>query len=500
MGVLESTKYKNIIRTISGSNNVVYNNDLELLCDTSSGSVSIDLNEIPDDFWSTQYKLYIRDLSNNASVNNITITAPIGHTIDNLSDVKIQDDGDGLIVRVGGNKSYVTNKSSASVTPSGCSFIEVTVLEIQRMIANDEVLECSFYKITDASDFDLGVIVQGISENKVSLYGTGLFLNPDYQNLGGDNVGVWNIGLVGLTAMTSICIWDGLHYRNLTGSVGTSPDGDVVNWEVMSKTIANTYVLESDYIEYDPLLDQILKRVDKRGNNIDWAINKGRENLSLFQWGNNDVTFNVVTTEGLIENLNNLNEFKYNTCSNGSVYNCRNNVAVVKSNSVDSRGGLEVSEYTGSVSNNKISNASFVKINNDYPPLSSFEDKVINGGYSNFDMILDLNSGIYDAVTKTLSIPAGWQFVGKVELINSNKTVELIENTINSRSIIFTTKVGEVTTFTTVAVGGASLHEITSNQAVGNILITGRTNVTDSVTITRNGTINSVLGKPNVYL
>ena len=60
------TKYKNTTRTIAGAINFVFNTDVVLLCDTSLGIVELTLLDIPQGNFSTQYKLYVVDKSNNA--------------------------------------------------------------------------------------------------------------------------------------------------------------------------------------------------------------------------------------------------------------------------------------------------------------------------------------------------------------------------------------------------------------------------------------------------
>ena len=87
---LPSTKYPNVQRTVTGLVDV-FPDDVILNCDTATGTVTISLGEIPYNAatgvgnWSTQYKLYINDISNNAATNNITLVAGLGQTINNLS-------------------------------------------------------------------------------------------------------------------------------------------------------------------------------------------------------------------------------------------------------------------------------------------------------------------------------------------------------------------------------------------------------------------------------
>ena len=76
---LPATKYPTNMRVVTGTP-IIYNDDVVLLCDTSAGAVTINLLDIPNGYWSTQYKLYVIDNSNNAGTNNITINAGTGQT------------------------------------------------------------------------------------------------------------------------------------------------------------------------------------------------------------------------------------------------------------------------------------------------------------------------------------------------------------------------------------------------------------------------------------
>lgn len=100
-------KYNNTTRTISGLVNIPFQDDVVLECNTTLGAVAIQLLTIPANKWSTIWKLYIVDKNNNASVNNITIIAPIGYTINGASSFIINANGGCLLIRVSSNVSYL---------------------------------------------------------------------------------------------------------------------------------------------------------------------------------------------------------------------------------------------------------------------------------------------------------------------------------------------------------------------------------------------------------
>ena len=104
---MNATKYPNNIRTISGLNVTVYDNDVELSVNTSTTACSIDLPAIASGYWNTTWKLYVFDASNNAAANNITINAGSGQKINGASSLVINTNGAGIMVRVLSNTSFI---------------------------------------------------------------------------------------------------------------------------------------------------------------------------------------------------------------------------------------------------------------------------------------------------------------------------------------------------------------------------------------------------------
>lgn len=101
-----STKYPNTSRTVSGTT-AVYNTDSILAVNTSSIAATINLDSIPSGYWSTSWKLYIYDNSNNASTNNITINAGSGQTINGSSSVVLNTNGATAVITISSNTSFL---------------------------------------------------------------------------------------------------------------------------------------------------------------------------------------------------------------------------------------------------------------------------------------------------------------------------------------------------------------------------------------------------------
>jgi hypothetical protein len=122
---MNATKYPNNIRTVSGLNVTVYDNDVELSVNTSTVVCSIDLPAIAAGYWNTTWKLYVFDASNNASVRNITINAGTGQTINGASTLVISTNGGGIMIRCLSNTSFIAI-TSYSAGGGGVTLVTAT--------------------------------------------------------------------------------------------------------------------------------------------------------------------------------------------------------------------------------------------------------------------------------------------------------------------------------------------------------------------------------------
>lgn len=363
-------RYANNTRVVTGLLNRPKQDDSILLCDTSAGAVAIELltpaTQNGVGYWSTQYKLYVIDSGNNASVNNITIIAPAGCLVNGSPTFTINSNGATLLLRIVSNTNYIGQYSviggagssfyqtlqlnSVSVTQrqklnflgdnvtitdnAGNNSSDVTILppylsvtnaQLLTLISTNSIKPSYTYLVTDALLTDGGVLIQGVTTNSVSLFGSGIFLNADYQGVGnysgvagfGTALGIWYPTYVGVVAIGDVVIWNNLHYKNLTGVWGTSPSGDAINWQVLPKTTTNGYIQEIDEITYNPQLNYILSRKDKRGNYIE--LDGSFSSITQFQWGRNKVYQNTVIGNSLMLIINTFTNIYNNNLSNNSI-------------------------------------------------------------------------------------------------------------------------------------------------------------------------------------
>ena len=326
MSTLFETKYPNNSRVVSGTV-TLYKDDVILLCDTSVAPVTINLFEIPDNYWSTQWKLYIIDNSNNASVNNITINAGLGQTINTSSSLVLTTNGSTALIRIVSNEDYIATLGSAS---SGYNLIknegialpqrttidflgefvnasdsgtetqvtvnpiikEVTSLQLNTLISSNSLIKGLLYKVID-TPYLLNITLLAIDTNEVSLEGDGLLYVADYQNLGdysgvvgfNSQLGLWNGALTPIAG--DVVIWNNKHWLNLTGvNTSTYPNLDNINWSELVKSTTKGYLIEAVRSEYNPQTNVVLRIKDLRLNEVEFAINNTENSLLNFPFGN----------------------------------------------------------------------------------------------------------------------------------------------------------------------------------------------------------------------
>ena len=323
---LPSTKYPTTQRTVTGTV-IVYPDDVVLNCDTSLAPVIIDLAKIPANYFSTQYKLYIVDSGNNASVNNITINSGAGQTINSASSIKITTNGGSVAVIISSNTTYTGLESNSVTAPS--SFIPVTYVQLTNLITTNTVVSNGDYLLLDAifgnPSTPTNVYLKGMTTSEVTADGQGIFFNADYQNVGvytgitgfAGQLGLWSTVLV--TPLNSVVIWNNTHFLNKTGLNGlTNPSLDVVNWQPLAKQENYGYIVEIDGVLYNVSSNRIVYRLDRRGNNVELTDRSGFNSFNVFKWGSDKVKQNSVLKNSILKiaNLNVVTEFFGNIIGN----------------------------------------------------------------------------------------------------------------------------------------------------------------------------------------
>lgn len=144
MPTLFETKYPNNSRVVSGVAQI-YRDDVVLLCDTSSAPVTINLFDIPNGFWSTQWKLYIVDNSSNASVNNITINAGAGQLINGQASLVLNANNSAALVQIISDTNFIGNRTFIA---GGGSVTSVTGLNTDNADPANPIVQISVDGVT----------------------------------------------------------------------------------------------------------------------------------------------------------------------------------------------------------------------------------------------------------------------------------------------------------------------------------------------------------------
>lgn len=464
---LPSTKYPNVQRTVTGVVDV-FPDDVIFNCDTTTSAVTINLGEIPYDattgvgFWSTQYKLYINDISNNAGTNSITLVAGLGQTINNAATAVLNTNGANAYVVITGNTEYSVFYAPAQAIPP--NFISVTFAQLTALIAANTLIPSANYNVTDAEFGSTPIIptsiyIQALTTNTVSLSGQGYFFNADYQGVGNyggivgfaGQLGVWNLGLAPIN--NNVCIWNNNHYQNITGANGiTNPETDVVNWQPLARQIGFGYVVEISFISYSPVNNRIESRRDRFNNFVERTVRTFRNSLNFFKWGSVDVRQNNVSKDSVLYNCNattaGANSFFGNDfldsevilgdtiAQGGNIVNWSNNVVELSPIIFKDFGGTLTNnkfnnfnfqgENTGTITGNVISSATLFVVNS-----GTIENNVFKNIRT---FTIALNSGnIYFNDVYSGSFEIRVQNIGSINNNNINNSIFIVNsNNINS--------------------------------------------------------------------
>lgn len=314
-----------------------------------------------------------------------------------------------------------------------------------------------FYLITNSTAADGGVLVQVYKDSqdvlRVRHEAEGVYFNPDFQDVGiytgisgaSTRRGVWHSGLAGL-AIGHIVIWNNLHYKNLTGAVGTSPSGDAVNWQLFNKSttpLTRGYVAESNTIIYNFSADELVRRLDSRGNDVPVGT------VSTFQFGNDSCTDWVVDTYSQVDNRN----------SRGESYaiKCTSYARLFQSNAHE--GTFKFSEVTGTFDGATPPGLITINLNSGITisgvtietseaitfaaAVDELKVSAISGDFSNFRKEYTITG------LTTMTFGATFNYIGIVDLVSTNtsEAIDLFANFPANHPVRFFPESGLVVTF-----------------------------------------------------
>jgi hypothetical protein len=106
MGTLNSTKYGLVTRALNSSQDVLPN-DTALVVSLLSGSVTLTLNQIPDNSWQTSYKLYVSISAMKGAGETLIINAGSGQKINGQQTLVLDNIDYIAVIRVSSNNTYI---------------------------------------------------------------------------------------------------------------------------------------------------------------------------------------------------------------------------------------------------------------------------------------------------------------------------------------------------------------------------------------------------------
>ena len=164
-------------------------------------------------------------------------------------------------------------------------YVSLTRVEARALATNGTIQVGQTYFITDVGDD--GIVLTGITNSLYSFDGEYIAVLPDYQNTSGDFESTWNVAL-GTATIGKLYAYNGAMWESLTGSIGSAPNTDAVNWLLIAKTDPR-YVREIDFVQYDINSNKVIRRTDKRSNLV-----VGSDAINSFKWGDDAFTGNTI--------------------------------------------------------------------------------------------------------------------------------------------------------------------------------------------------------------
>lgn len=347
------------------------------------------------------------------------------------------------------------------------------------------------YLITDRGD--AGIIVDVSAPNKISLRAKGLFLVPDFQDVGtytttplpkGTNRKVWSLSQqTGVPYVDGdIVFWDGYMFQVIDDTLfdTNNPGNNASAYELLTRNVTNGYILDADAIIYDFVTDGIYERKDKRGNTI------GSIGYN-FQWGNNLVNRNSSPFGNLVCVNQKGNVTRNTNESPNGITIDETFTNVIEKNYFNGNGVVTFNSTTANIISECVfSNASPITITTNI----AYYGKQIDAIHSTFDGYLDMLDGAIYAAS-VLTIPPALNYVGEFTLVgNTGKTMNKIVNLSTAHRITrFKVEAGLTQNFQHIGIGSAVLDNIVSDSATTNNIV-GRADGADFIEYERSGNVN----------
>lgn len=419
----------------------------QIFCDTESSAATDDLAFIETvDFVEgdvvrlTQYVsgrvVTVYDAS--TSAGNIYLTNQLPFNCENNKSIELRLQFDSVLGLI-----WIENSRSVST-----GYITLSRVEARALATTGAIIIGQTYNVYDVGDD--GIVLTGITANLYSFDGEYIAVLPDYQNASGDFESIW-MALLPSVTINKLYAYNGVMYESVTGSVGSAPNTDVVNWLLVDKTDPR-YVREIDFVQYDIDSNQVVRRTDKRSNLV-----VGASAISAFRWGDNTVAGNTIigTTNNFL--LNSIGDFQ-NNYVDAAFINVGSEATIAVYSSRLSGVGVNIVAFTSGWGITSWTVNTHSTVTFDFNYILQTDGVIITDTFSTLKVTVD-SSHIAASV---LTIPTYALTAGHIVLDATGLTISKIQP-FTEQEIKFTTQMNTTIDIDITAKATAAVYNIISN-------------------------------------
>jgi hypothetical protein len=275
-----------VVTGITGTYNLLANSlwqtlalqEVRLECDTSLAPVTINLFEISELKRLWNVKIYITDISANASVNNIIVNASGSDTIDSTANTQriISNDGVSAVFAVVNQTQWVALESSVAITPIPTSIsyglfsqtqssADVVGLGEQTLLAagvGTLTVPANAFKVGDSFHLKMGGLLSSanneniefrIKSGSVILEDSGIVNLPQTTNKFWEIEVDFTIRAIGSAGVAAIVSNGQLVYTKDSNSAYEGAGFNFVNNTTFDTTIVNILDVTAEWLSLEPL-------------------------------------------------------------------------------------------------------------------------------------------------------------------------------------------------------------------------------------------------------
>lgn len=352
-----------------------------------------------------------------------------------------------LLYLVRGNNDYKIRVDDILPNIGVGGYESLTYAQLAAKVNNSELVTGRTYFINDKDIF-----VKAITKSRLDAWAIWLQRLPDYNNLTGNFIGIWEDTLT--PQVGDLVAWNGIMYENTTGVNNVNPPNlDAINWLQLPYTDTR-YNIEFAALLYDFENDIKIKVLDKRGNDICQTA------IEEFKFGDDNVKYNKVENGGIFKSLNCFSALNNNDISAAKV-DVNLNKGIFEKNRIF--GGFNTLNYFNTLTYTGLSYDEFrgnkIYLKESYTITGSHVNEVLDKDFSTFKSYIDITGNNHIDLINV-------RWAGVIILESSNPT-EYITSILymSSHKVRFETKAGLEVIFVHGNFGNANV--VVNNTMIG---------------------------------